>query len=440
MAALLPAVTLAGCAAPAPLSGAEMSSALSEPAAAPEPSATEIELWYAGGKTAVNVLAEIVEEFNAAQNGYRLTTVTQADYTETYQKVQAGIAGGNAPDVALLDVSAAASLAEKDLLENLSVLIGQDAGLERDDYLDGFFQSGTRSDGSVFAFPAYGTTQVLYYNIAAFRDAGIDPQSIKTWKDLEKAAAQMTVKENGETVFYGWEPMWGVSNLIDAVLSNGGRVFGDDGRTVLVNSPEWVEVWEAFRKWIHDDRIMTIHHGGQGWEYWYKTIDDVLSDKAGGYTGSSGDQADLDFTLVGAIEQPGWGANPSAPSASALQLVAPRNADAVSARGAYEFMKFFTAPEQQAKWSMATGYIPVRESTAEVPEYRAYTDENPHALVPFRQALHSSVLPLDPTGDQVYYALSVAADKVEIENVSAQEALDEAQAAAQAALDEYYGG
>ena len=48
---------------------------------------------------------------------------------------------------------------------------------------------------------------------------------------------------------------------------------------------------------------MTIHSGGQGWEYWYKTIDDVLQDKAGGYTGSSGDQADLDFTKVGAIEQ-----------------------------------------------------------------------------------------------------------------------------------------
>lgn len=53
----------------------------------------------------------------------------------------------------------------------------------------------------------------------------------------------------------------------------------------------------AFKKWIHDDKIMKIHSGGQGWEYWYTTIDDVLQNKAGGYTGSSGDQADLDFSI-----------------------------------------------------------------------------------------------------------------------------------------------
>ena len=54
----------------------------------------------------------------------------------------------------------------------------------------------------------------------------------------------------------------------------------EDGTEVMINSQEWVEVWESFRKWIHDDQIMKIHSGGQGWEYWYNTIDDVLQDKA----------------------------------------------------------------------------------------------------------------------------------------------------------------
>lgn len=51
---------------------------------------------------------------------------------------------------------------------------------------------------------------------------------------------------------------------------------------------------------------MRIHSGGQGWEYWYKTIDDVMKGQAAGYTGSSGDQGDLDFSVVSAMEQPGW--------------------------------------------------------------------------------------------------------------------------------------
>ena len=98
-------------------------------------------------------------------------------------------------------------------------------------------------------------------------------------------------------------------------------------------------------------------------------------------------------------------------------------------------MKFFGLPENQATWSMGTGYVPVRNSTLEVPEYAAYAEEHPQALVPFNQAKHSTAAPIDPTGGKILDALKIAADKVELENVPAKEALDEAQATAQEALD-----
>ena len=40
----------------------------------------------------------------------------------------------------------------------------------------------------VFGLPAYGTTQVMYYNKAAFEEAGIHADDIKTWADLADAA------------------------------------------------------------------------------------------------------------------------------------------------------------------------------------------------------------------------------------------------------------
>ena len=52
-----------------------------------------IDFWYSGGKTAVNVLSDLVEEFNKSQDKYEIKGTTQADYTETYEKLQAGIAG-----------------------------------------------------------------------------------------------------------------------------------------------------------------------------------------------------------------------------------------------------------------------------------------------------------------------------------------------------------
>ena len=153
----------------------------------------QIDFWYSGGKTAVNVLQGIVDDFNESQDKYEIKTTTQADYTETYEKLQAGIAGKNAPDMALLDVDKSKNLSEKNLVSDLSEFVEEDSEFDKEDYLSVFFEQGIDEDGKMFAMPAYGTTQVMYYNKAAFKEAGIDPASIKTWQDLEAAAKKMTM-------------------------------------------------------------------------------------------------------------------------------------------------------------------------------------------------------------------------------------------------------
>ena len=240
---------------------------------------TTVEFWYAGGKTAVGVIQDIVDKYNASQDVYEVKTVTQADYSETYQKVQAAIAGNAAPDLVLLDPSAARVLSEKSILTDLNPYTQKDETFNADDLITAFYEQGADENGKQFALPAYGTTQVLYYNVQAFKDAGVDPSSIETWQDLGEAAAK--IKATGKYE-YGWEPMWGPDNLIDAAFSNGASVFSADGTKVTINSKEWVDVFEQFRKWIHEDETMAIHSGGQGWEYWYATIDDVIQNKAGG--------------------------------------------------------------------------------------------------------------------------------------------------------------
>lgn len=395
---------------------------------------TEVDFWYSGGKTAVKVVQNIVDDYNKSQDTYFVKTVTQADYSETYEKLQAAIAGNVAPDVVLLESDSARGLSDKNLVVDLSEKMKKDNDFNEDDYVSTFFEQGKDDNDKIFGIPAYGTTQVLYYNKNAFNKAGIDPNNIKTWQDLAQAASK--IKNDGEYT-YGWEPMWGADNLIDASLSNGGTIFSKDGKKVTINSKEWVEVWSNFEKWIHDDKTMAIHSGGQGWEYWYKTIDDVIQNKAGGYTGSSGDQADLDFSIVGAIEQPSWkDGTESKPVARALMLSVLTKSSEEKQDGAYDFMKYFTNVKSQAKWSMSTGYVPVNKGVLDDDDYMKYTQENPQALVPYTQAEHGSIYPYDPTNGAVKDALKIAADKVEIDGSSAKDALDEAQKTAQKALDE----
>ncbi|AQR97779.1 ABC transporter substrate-binding protein [Clostridium saccharoperbutylacetonicum] len=395
----------------------------------------QVEYWYGlGGKLGDN-MEKIIKEFNDSQDKYEVKGVAQDKYDTTFKNLQAGIAAKKSPAVALLEPDKAVIFARKDLLTNISDYANKDADFKADNYLESFLETGKYQD-KLIGFPAFGTTQLLYYNKQAFKDVGISEDKLKTWTGLAEAAKKLTKRDGDEVSFYGWEPMWGQDNLIDAALSNGGKILSDDGKQVLINSPEWIEAWDSFRKWIHEDKIMRIHSGGQGWEYWYATVDDAMKDKAAGYTGSSGDQGDLDFNKLAAFEQPAFKeGKKSSPIAQARVLVIPKEISDEEKQGAYEFIKYFTSAKVSAQWSMASGYISVNKGSTSTPEFTEYVKKNPQALVPTAQAAHATKVFIDPTDGKIIDALKVAADKVEIENVSAKDALDEAQKTAQEAVD-----
>lgn len=391
-----------------------------------------IEFWYGlGGKLGEN-MESLIQKFNASQQEVIVKGIVQADYTETEQKLQAAIATGQVPAAVL---SSNIDWARKGYFAAMDELIAGQPDFNQADFVQTFLSQG-QVDGKQYFLPMYGTTQVMYYRKDAFEKSGIDASQIKTWEDLAAAAKKMTVTEGGKTSFYGWEPMWGSGNMIDAVLSKGGNILSEDGKTVTIDSPEWIETWDFFRQAIHEDKTMRIHSGGQGWEYWYKTIDDVMKGQAAGYTGSSGDQGDLDFSIVSAMEQPGWaGVGEGKPVAQAIMAGIPAKAGDAEQQAAMKWLTYFTNSENTAFWSINTGYISVRQSALKDPAFVTFSETNPQIKIPLQQASHASAPFQDPTGGKINDALTIAADKVQIENIPAAEALKEAQQTAQAALD-----
>ncbi|MFD7524544.1 ABC transporter substrate-binding protein [Paenibacillus chitinolyticus] len=395
----------------------------------------EIEFWYAlGGKLGQNVAA-LIKEFNASQDSIIVKGVAQGNYEETQQKLQAAIASKKVPAAVLTQNN---DWARKGYFAALDDYITVDVDFNKDDFIPAFLQQGVVDDKQFF-LPMYGTTQVLYYRKDMLEKAGLTEDVFNTWETLADAAAKMTVKKGDTTKVFGWMPMWGRENMMDAALSRGGRILSEDGKTVMIDSTEWIETWEQFRKWIHEEQIMGIHSGGQGWEYWYKTIDDVMQGRAAGYTGSSGDQGDLDFNVVAAHTQPGWANRAPAPMARALMAGIPALASDEQKQAAYEWLTFFSNTKNTAKWSINTGYISVRSSALEDPDYKAFSEQNPQIKVPLMQAKSASSAFIDQTGGKIDDALKIAADKVQIENVPAADALKEAKQKAQEELDKVTG-
>ncbi|MEC0089468.1 ABC transporter substrate-binding protein [Paenibacillus macquariensis] len=391
-----------------------------------------IEFWYGlGGKLGEN-MEKLIQKFNASQQEVIVKGIVQADYTETEQKLQAAIATGQVPAAVL---SSNVDWARKGYFAPIDELMAQQSDFNKDDFIQTFLNQG-QVDGKQYFLPMYGTTQIMYYRKDAFEKNGIKADDLKTWEDLAAAAKKMTVKNGDKTSVFGWEPMWGAANMIDASLSKGGSILSEDGKEVMIDSPEWIQTWDFFRKLIHEDKTMRIHSGGQGWEYWYKTIDDVMKGQAAGYTGSSGDQGDLDFSIISAMEQPGWaGVGEGKPTAEALMAGIPSKASDIDKKAAMKWLTYFTNSENTAFWSINTGYISVRQSASKDPAFISFSESNPQIEIPLQQASHASAPFLDPTGGKISDALKIAADKVQIENVPAAEALREAKETAQAALD-----
>lgn len=390
----------------------------------------EIQFWYGLGSVAGETMEGIISDFNASQDKVIVTGVQQADYDETYQKVQAAIAANQPPAVFI--GNKISEMVEGGMLADLTPYI--DDRTPVDDYLD-VFMKPAQIDGKVYAFPAYGTTQVMYYRKDLLEKAGIDPkEAYSSWENVYKASKEIQSKGIAQ---WGHLPMWGPDNLEDIAYSNGGTILSEDGKTVTINSPEWVEAWDFVRKQIFEDKTAKIESGGQGWEYWYRTIDNVMNGQAMSYTGSSGDKGDLDFKIIDSAPQPGLNGHPGKAQAGAHSLLVPKTASKEQQKAAYDWIAYFTSPEVSAKWSMKIGYIPVRKSVMDNKEYEDFIKENPYAAVPYKQALTATPTFIDPTKGQIIDALNIAADKVELQNTPAKQALDEAQKAAQKALDEY---
>lgn len=406
-----------------------------------EEEATEIEFWYGLSGHIGEVMKEFINEYNNLQKEVTVVGVAQGNYEKTAQALRAAIVRRKPPAVVLLEDQRMQFFANVGALSPLDSLIEHEPNFHKEDFVDSFIQQG-EFNGHIYALPAYGTTQVLYYRKDIFKLAGIKPESLNTWEELAKAANKLTIKNNQEVLVYGWEPIQGPEDLIDAAISRGGTFLSPDGKTVLIDEPAWIDSWEYFRKAINEDKIMKVNYGGEGWEYWYATIHDVLQGRAAGYTGSSGDQGELDFSIIGAHVQPGWEGYDGFPRAvaHARALCIPQSVSQDQKEAAFAWIKYLTSSEVTARWSIKTGYLPVRKSAMQTESFQRFANHSPQIMVPYEQTKIATKVFYDPTGGKIYEALKVAAEKVEIQNVSAETALKEAKETSQLELEKVLAG
>ncbi|MCI4354016.1 MAG: extracellular solute-binding protein, partial [Thermoplasmata archaeon] len=102
---------------------------------------------------------------------------------------------------------------------------------------------------------------------------------------------------------------------------------------------------------------------------------------------------------------------------------------------AIDFLKWFTAPEQDIQWAIATGLLPIRQSESQLPDYQKFLSQNPGIQNwVSNEANAIKNLPQVSTFPKISEAIATAVAAALLGKATPQQALDSAAQQVDAAL------
>jgi multiple sugar transport system substrate-binding protein len=258
----------AGSPAPASASSAAVPSIVPGASAAPStvpvaacgsysgPAATiSYAIW--GDTTELANQQKIVDAFQALNPKIKVN-VTVSDWDTYWPKLLTSMAGGNAPDVFLMDGPLFPDYQTRGQLLDLSPLIARD-GFDTSTLADLAVKDFTAADGHLYGLPRDMSTVALYYNKTMFDAAGIPyPDATWDWAKLVDVATKLTKTSGTTTTQWGFytetsdmENYW--SSL---VWQAGGDILSPDKKTVVIDSPQAAEGIQFLQDLIYKYKVM----------------------------------------------------------------------------------------------------------------------------------------------------------------------------------------
>ncbi len=206
-----------------------------------------LQCWNIWGGTRVPLMEEMFANFTEAHPWITVENVLVPG-GERLQKIQTAMAGGAPPDVPMISQVEVPMFAVHRSLFPLEDWMARD-GVSTDEYYD-YAISASQWNGQTYTLPNVSAAwHLLFYNVDHFNEVGLDPSKPpETWDELIAAAQKLTIKEGDTIQRLGYQFYHGLPNFEDffqALYSNNGKLFSDDGRTATFNSPEGIEALET---------------------------------------------------------------------------------------------------------------------------------------------------------------------------------------------------
>ncbi len=364
-------------------------------------------------------MAAMVQDFNNEHPNIVVEHVYTGDYDPTEQKILTAIHAGNPPDVFLTILSAMRSFLALDSLADITDLA------KKDGLFDDFHPAlmGTAMDsGKLYGLPFQSSTAMLFWNKDAFKEAGLDPEKAPAdWDEMQAYAKKLTkrsgndVERWGVTIGGGWHD-W----LFESFVRQNGKVFWQPDK-VSFNIPESVEALELWSAIANKDNSMPRH------STWASSSADFVAGRTAMLYHTTGI-----MTFIKNSAKFGWGSAfmPKKKTYGSVigggPLWIAKNIPEERKLAAYTFAKWMTSTKGSARWGLATGYVPNRKSSWELPEVKKYVQEAPGIRTAWDQLEYAGAFLQVPQYQKVREILKSSLDSVLDEKAKPKEALDRA--------------
>jgi multiple sugar transport system substrate-binding protein len=329
---------------------------------------TTITWWTGQADQAQTILEGLAADFESEHPNVTIDVSSGAPSTEELlRKLTAGFAGNTYPDISYAFGSWASELARSERTQDITDQVA-DPEVDWESLPAAGRATAQPGGGATIGFPAVVDNLSLIYNTTVFDAAGLDyPDETWTWDDFREAAAALTdpdtntygygysVSGSEETTWQFWPHLW----------QRGGEVLSEDESSAAFASDAGVDALTFLRDMAVEDKSVYLDQTDT------KALDLFASDRIGMVTSGPWALYTLQEagTGYGVTTLPGTDGNHETVSGPDLWVLFDHQ-DANRAYWSYEFTKWLTAPEQDVRWNVAYGNLPLRASEIDSPDFQ----------------------------------------------------------------------
>lgn len=321
----------------------------------PSDGTVELVFWHGYTEADGDVLEGIVDAFNDSQDEVHISTeINTWDVID--DTLLPALSSKTGPDLVAMPAERFPVYAAKKAFISLDDFYA-DAANNASDVVEGA-KAMTEVDGSTYAVPIGFVPLAIYYDKAAFADAGITevPADWEAWVD---AAKKLTVDENGD----GTPERYGVVLPDHATVGNGvwpSLLWGNGGDIVsdgeaVVDSAENAETLAFWHDAIVNDKISPTGVDGIEADSVFSSGKAAMTFGGPWMTFIAGD-AGIDYGIAPIPAGP----ETQAASAIGLTLSVTDQGDTAKQEAAQKFLAYFLNDDNAAAWSLGSGWPPLR--------------------------------------------------------------------------------